>query len=106
MRAYNISPDDVMEALSDQSIIGKPGRIGRGDSKQAEALEYVLAYSDRFSETKTIRGCNSEGQSPKGELLRLKDVATVVLGSEYYDIYSNLNGYPFGGGCSETNLWK
>src|SRR6476620_8949257 len=50
MRAYKISPDDVMEALSSQSIIGKPGRIGRGDSKRAEALEFVLAYTDRFSE--------------------------------------------------------
>src|SRR3954468_24072682 len=44
MRAYKISPDEVMASLSDQSIIGKPGRIGRGDSKQAEALEFVLAY--------------------------------------------------------------
>ena len=93
MRAYNISPDDVMEALSDQSIIGKPGRIGRGDSKQAEALEYVLAYSDRFSEPKQYEDVILRA-NPKGELLRLKDVATVVLGSEYYDIYSNLNGYP------------
>ena len=32
--------------------------------------------------------------NPNGELLRLKDLATVVLGSEYYDIYSNLNGNP------------
>ncbi|HXU28118.1 MAG TPA: efflux RND transporter permease subunit, partial [Bacteroidia bacterium] len=46
MRAYKISPDEVMEAMSNQSIIGKAGRIGRGDSKRAEALEYVLAYSD------------------------------------------------------------
>src|SRR6186713_3323193 len=52
MRAYKISPDEVMEALNDQSIIGKPGRIGRGDSKQAESLEYVLAYSDRFNDPK------------------------------------------------------
>ncbi|HRH35306.1 MAG TPA: efflux RND transporter permease subunit, partial [Catalimonadaceae bacterium] len=52
MRAYKVSPDEVMEALADQSIIGKPGRIGRGDSKEAEALEYVLAYSDRFSDPK------------------------------------------------------
>lgn len=93
MRAYKISPDDVMEALSDQSVIGKPGRIGRGDSKQAEALEYVLAYSDRFSDPKQYEDVILRA-NPNGELLRLKDVATVVLGSEYYDIYSNLNGFP------------
>ncbi|HBK89632.1 MAG TPA: hydrophobe/amphiphile efflux-1 family RND transporter [Cytophagales bacterium] len=93
MRAYQVSPDEVMEALNDQSIIGKPGRIGRGDSKRAEALEYVLAYSDRFSDPKQYENVIIRA-NPKGELLRLKDIATVVLGSEYYDIYSNINGYP------------
>ncbi|HEY9008009.1 efflux RND transporter permease subunit [Ohtaekwangia sp.] len=93
MRAYAISPDEVMEALADQSIIGKPGRIGRGDSKRAEALEYVLAYSDRYSDPKQYENVIIKANS-KGELLRLKDVATVNLGSEYYDIYSNINGYP------------
>lgn len=93
MRAYSISPDEVMEALSDQSIIGKPGRIGRGDSKQAEALEYVLAYSDRFNDPAQYENVIIKA-NPNGELLRLKDVAKVVLGSEYYDIYSNMNGHP------------
>jgi HAE1 family hydrophobic/amphiphilic exporter-1 len=93
MRAYNISPDEVMEAVSSQSIIGKPGRIGRGDSQQAEALEYVLAYSDRFNNPKQYENIIIKA-NPDGEMLRLKDVAKVVLGSEYYDIYSNMNGHP------------
>ena len=93
MRAYKISPDEVMEAVSSQSIIGKPGRIGRGDSKQAEALEYVLAYSDRFNDPKQYENIIIKA-NPDGEMLRLKDVAKVVLGSEYYDIYSNMNGHP------------
>jgi HAE1 family hydrophobic/amphiphilic exporter-1 len=93
MRAYNVSPDEVMEALSEQSIIGKPGRIGRGDSRQAEALEYVLAYTDRFSDPAQYENVIIKA-NPNGELLRLKDIASVVLGSEYYDIYSNLNGHP------------
>src|ERR1700752_340139 len=93
MRAYNVSPDEVMEALNDQSIIGKAGRIGRGDSKQAEAIEYVLAYSDRFNDPKQYENIIIKA-NPDGEMLRLKDVATVSLGSEYYDIYSNMNGNP------------
>ncbi len=93
MRAYNISPDEVMEALSGQSIIGKPGRIGRGDSRQAEALEYVLTYSDRYNDPKQYENVIVRA-NPNGEILRLKDVARVVLGSEYYDIYSNMNGHP------------
>jgi HAE1 family hydrophobic/amphiphilic exporter-1 len=93
MRAYRVSPDDVMKALDEQSIIGKPGRIGRGDASRAEALEYVLAYSDRYNEPEQYENVIIRA-NPNGELLRLKDIAKVVLGSEYYDIYSNINGYP------------
>ncbi|HCW06567.1 MAG TPA: hydrophobe/amphiphile efflux-1 family RND transporter, partial [Cytophagales bacterium] len=93
MRAYNVSPDDVMAALFEQSVIGKAGRIGRGDGQRAQALEYVLTYTDRFNEPEQYGNVVIRANA-KGELLRLKDVATVALGSEYYDIYSNLNGYP------------
>ena len=93
MRAYKVSPDEVMEALSEQSIIGKPGRIGRGDGSRSEALEYVLAYNDRYNEPKQYEDVIIRA-NPEGEILRLKDIATVSLGSEYYDIYSNLNEHP------------
>lgn len=93
MRAYKVSPDEVMEALNDQSVIGKPGRIGRGDSRRAEALEFVLAYSDRYNKPEQYENVIIRA-NPNGELLRLRDIAKVTLGSEYYDIYSNINGYP------------
>ena len=32
--------------------------------------------------------------NPEGEILRLKDVADVELGSEFFDIYSDINGHP------------
>lgn len=93
MRAYKVSAEEVMQALGDQSVIGSPGRIGRADSKRAEALEYVLTYQGRFNKPEQYKDVIIRA-NPNGELLRLKDVANVELGSEYYDIYSNLNGYP------------
>src|SRR5260221_11745078 len=74
MRAYRISPDDVMNALGEQSVIGAPGRIGGADGQRAGALEYVLAYSDRFSESKQYENVIIR-PNPNGERLRLKDVA-------------------------------
>ena len=32
--------------------------------------------------------------NPKGEILRLKDVAKVRLGSSFYDLYSDIDGFP------------
>ncbi|MDQ1087615.1 MULTISPECIES: efflux RND transporter permease subunit [unclassified Siphonobacter] len=93
MRAYNISAEEVMDALDEQSVIGSPGRLGRSDGKRAEALEYVLTYQGRFNEVEQYKNVIVRA-NPNGEILYLKDVANVELGSEYYDIYSNLNGYP------------
>lgn len=93
MRAYNVSADEVMKALSEQSVIGSPGRIGRSDGKRAEALEYVLAYKGRFNKAEEYQDVIIRS-NPNGEILKLKDVATVEMGSEYYDIYSNLNNFP------------
>ncbi|NML65630.1 efflux RND transporter permease subunit [Hymenobacter sp. RP-2-7] len=93
MRAYNISADDVMKAVGDQSVIGSPGRIGRSDGGRAEALEYVLTYQGRFNDVDQYKNIILKANA-NGEMLRLKDVADVSLGSEFYDIYSNLDGYP------------
>ncbi len=93
MRAYNISSADVMKALDEQSIIGSPGRIGRADSKRSESIEYVLTYQGRYSDEKQYRDVIIKA-SPGGQILRLKDVAEVELGSEYYDIYSNKDEFP------------
>lgn len=93
MRAYNISVDDVMEAMSEQSVIGSPGRLGRSDGKRSQSLEYVLTYKGRFSEPQQYENIVISA-NPDGEILRLKDIAKVELGSEFYDIYSNLDGRP------------
>jgi HAE1 family hydrophobic/amphiphilic exporter-1 len=93
MRAYNISTEQVMKALAEQSVIGSPGRIGRADSKDSQSLEYVLTYVGRYNEAGQYEDVILKA-TEKGELLRLKDVATVELGSEFYDLYSDLDGNP------------
>ena len=50
MRAYNVSVEEVMDALGEQSIVGRPGRIGQSSGIAAQSLEYVLTYKGRFSE--------------------------------------------------------
>lgn len=93
MRAYNISVDEIMEALEEQSVIGSPGRLGRSDGKRSQSLEYVLTYKGRYNEPEQYDDVILRA-TPDGELLRLKDVAEVELGSEFYDIYSNLDNRP------------
>jgi HAE1 family hydrophobic/amphiphilic exporter-1 len=93
MRAYSISVEDVMEAMQEQSIVGRPGRIGQSSGIAAQSLEYVLTYKGRFNKPEEYEGiiirANAEGES-----IHLRDIAKVELGSEFFDIYSNLDGHP------------
>ncbi|RNI27957.1 efflux RND transporter permease subunit [Rufibacter immobilis] len=93
MRAYNISVEEVMKALGEQSIIGRPGRIGQSSGIAAQSLEYVLTYKGRYNKPEEYESiiirANAEGES-----IHLKDIAKVELGSEFFDIYSNLDGKP------------
>ncbi len=93
MRAYNVGTDEVMEALNEQSVIGSPGRIGQSSGKTSQSLEYVLTYVGRYNKPEQYENVIVRS-NPDGEILRLKDLAKVELGSEYYDIYSQLNDYP------------
>ncbi|MEC5394775.1 efflux RND transporter permease subunit [Bergeyella sp. RCAD1439] len=93
MLAYNISADEVMEALSDQSIEASPGRTGESSGKRSQAFVYILKYPGRYS-TEAEYGNVILKSNGNGEFVRLKDVADIEFGSNMYDIYSTLNGKP------------
>ncbi|MFZ2906374.1 MAG: efflux RND transporter permease subunit [Cyclobacteriaceae bacterium] len=93
MRAYNISTEEVMEAINEQSVIGRPGRLGQASGKTPQSLEYVLTYKGRFNKPEEYENIIVRANA-EGETLKLKDLAEVELGSEFFDIYSNKDGYP------------
>ncbi|HET6568970.1 MAG TPA: efflux RND transporter permease subunit [Rhodothermales bacterium] len=93
MRAYNINSDDVMKAIAEQSVIGSPGRLGQATGKTSQSIEYVLTYQGRFNKPEQYANIVLKA-NPDGEILRIKDVADVELGSEFFDIYSDIDGHP------------
>ena len=93
MRAYHVSVDEVMEAMGEQSIVGRPGRIGQSSGIDAQSLEYVLTYKGRFNEPEQYENIIIRANAD-GEAIRLKDIGRAELGSEFFDIYSNLDGHP------------
>ena len=93
MRAYRISAEEVMKAMEEQSLIARPGRLGQSSGINAQALEYVLVYQGQFNEPEQYENIIIRANE-EGELIKLRDVADVELGSEFFDIYSNLDGKP------------
>ena len=93
MQAYHISVEDVLKAMAEQSIIGRPGRLGQASGKSAQSLEFTLTYKGRFNKPEEYENIIIRANS-ESEFLKLKDIATVELGSEFFDIYSKKDGYP------------
>ena len=93
LTAYNLSADDVNQALEDQSIEASPGKLGESSGKRPESFEYVLKYPGRYTTPEEYGNIILKSNS-NGQFVRLKDVATIDFGTEMYDIYSTLNGHP------------
>lgn len=93
LRAYKLSADDVLKAIDEQSVLARPGRVGLSSGKMAQSQEYVFTYKGWFNKPEQYKEiivrANSEGQ-----LIKLKDVAEIEVGSEFVDIYSNKDGHP------------
>src|SRR4029078_4571888 len=93
MRAYDVSSEDIMKALSEQSMIGSPGRLGQATGKTSQSKEYVLTYVGRYNKPEQYENIILKA-NPEGEILRLKDVADVELGSAFFYIYSDVDCHP------------
>ena len=93
MRAYSVSIEEVMESIANQSIIGRPGRIGQSTGIAAQSKEYVLIYQGRYNKPEQYEDIIIRANS-EGEILHLKDIAKVDLSSEFYDIYSDKDSFP------------
>lgn len=93
MTSYNISADEVMEALNEQSLEASPGRTGESSGKVSQSFEYVIKYPGRFTKEEEYGNIIVKANSD-GEFVRLKDIAEIEFGSMMYDIYSTLNGKP------------
>ena len=93
MRAYNISAQDVLKSIDEQSVLARPGRVGLSSGKTAQSQEYVFTYKGWYNKPEQYEDIVLRANAD-GEILKLKDVAKVEVGSEFVDIYSNKDGHP------------
>lgn len=90
MAQYQLVPADVIALLDDQNVEAATGTLGE-DSENT--FQYTLKYRGRY-ETAEEFGNMVLKSLPTGEVLRLKDVADVELGSQSYAYNSEIVGHP------------
>ncbi len=93
MLTYNISTDDVLQALEEQNVEAAPGKIGESSDKKSQALQYTIKYTGKFNTQEQYANLPIRANE-SGQILRIKDVADVEFGTTYFDVEAKLNGKP------------
>ncbi len=93
MLAYNVSTEEVVQALRNQNVEAAPGKTGESSGKQAHPLQYVLRYTGKFFEPSQYENIVLRA-SEDGTLLRLKEIADVEFGTLSYGMVSKTDGRP------------
>ncbi len=91
--AYDVSPEEVLVALDNANLEAAPGKIGENSDKGAVPLQYTVRYSGKFT-TPEQYGNIPIRAGAHGDMLRIRDVATVEFGTTYFDVEAKFNGRP------------
>ncbi len=90
MAAYKLIPSDIIAALNEQNLEAAPGRFGEEND---QSFEYVLKYKGKLSQPEEFENIVIKADKD-GNILRLKDVARVELGSLSYSSSTASMGKP------------
>ena len=90
MAQYGLMPSDIAAVLARQNIEAATGSFGQNSDV---ANEYTMKYRGRLSTSEEL-GELVVKSLPNGNVLRLKEVADIELGDEYYNYSSEVNGHP------------
>ncbi|MBB6498721.1 efflux RND transporter permease subunit [Pedobacter cryoconitis] len=88
MQQYGLIPSDITAALAEQNVEAAPGKFGENSN---QSFQYVIRYKGRLSQVSEFENIVIKSAG-NGQLLRLKDVAKVELGSLSYASTIETNG--------------
>lgn len=90
MAQYKLVPADISEALGEQNIEAATGSFGENSD---QTFQYAMRYRGRLEKIDEFENIVIRAL-PNGEVLRLKDVAEVELGTQSYQYLCEINGSP------------
>ena len=90
MAQHCLIPSDITGSLAEQNIEAATGSFGESSGS---SFEYVMKYKGRKMTPEEF-GEIVINALPSGEVLRLKDVARIELGTESYGYRSSTNDHP------------
>ncbi len=95
LESYSITPADVLAALRGQSVEVVAGQLGAPPVPKDQPFQFTINALGRLSDTGQFENTlikTIPGEAP--QIVRLRDIARVDLGQQYYSNYANVTGHP------------
>ncbi len=89
--SYQLIPDDIASAIRAQNAEVSAGELGGAPSPRGQQLNATVSAQSRL-QTKEQFGAILVKTRADGAVVRLRDVASMELGSESYNIVARFNG--------------
>lgn len=90
MSQYGLVPADINAVLAEQNLESPTGTLG---AESMNTFQYVLKYRGRYEDSVDYENLVVRAL-PDGNILRVKDIATVELGAVNYAMLSETSGHP------------
>ena len=90
MAQYKLIPADISAALAEQNIEAATGALGENAN---QTFQYAMRYKGRLETPEQFENIVIRALA-NGEVLRLKDVADIELGTQSYLYIGEVNGAP------------
>jgi len=93
MARLGVTPTDVNNAILAQNAQFSTGKIGAEPAPKGQELTYTVTVRGRLARVDEFENIVVRANSPTG-VLRIKDIASVELGAQTYDVPATVDGKP------------
>lgn len=93
LRRYSLTIPDLANAISEQNVIAPGGQIGAEPAPPGTEFTYTVLTEGRLETAEQFAEIIVRS-NPDGSQVRLKDVARLELGTQFYNMIGRLDGKP------------
>ena len=90
MAQYSLEPDDVFNAIRNQSFVSSTGTLGE---QSKNSYQFTMKYKGTLTDVDEFYDIVVKTEDG-GHVLYLRDLAEVEIGAESYNFVGNVNGNP------------
>mgnify|MGYP000430444474 FL=1 len=91
MATLSLTPNDLVNAIREQNIEVSAGQIGGPPVPGEQQFQYTITATGRLASVEEFENIVVR-TGDSGSIVRIKDLARVELGSDYYNVSGRFNG--------------